>query len=306
MEFEITHVTSYAYEHPAAEAYLETRLTPPNTPHQTVLRRALMIDPETPTSAYTDYFGNNTEFFSLPWRHRSLVIVNESVVRTHPQPLPEAGLAVVVDEARQIFASAPEQHYDYLQATDAVGRHREAHQWARKFLIGRTTLAEALPRLNHAVYEEFAYESGSTENSTPIEVVWKQRRGVCQDFTHIMLSVLRTAGIPARYVCGYIETDPPAPRPGDTRRRLVGAVATHAWVEVLLPGLTWVGLDPTNDKYCDDRHVVVSYGRDYSDATPIRGTFKGAGRQRMKVKVMMRRRSRPSATPSAAAAPIVG
>lgn len=298
MEFEITHVTSYAYEHPAAEAYLEARLTPPDTAHQTVLRRELMIEPSTPTSAYTDYFGNRTEFFSLPWRHRSLAIINELAVRTHPQPMPAAGLAVVVDEARQIFTSAPEQHYDYLQATDAVGRHREAHQWARKHLSGGLPLGEALSGLNHAIHKYFTYESGSTDNSTSLEVVWKQRRGVCQDFSHIMLSVLRTAGLPARYVCGYIETDPPAPRPGESRRRLVGAVATHAWVEVLLPGLTWVGLDPTNDKYCDDRHVVVSYGRDYSDATPILGTFKGAGRQRMKVKVVMRRKNRSAQAPT--------
>jgi transglutaminase-like putative cysteine protease len=156
--------------------------------------------------------------------------------------------------------------------------------------------------LNHAVYKYFTYESGSTENSTPIEVVWKQRRGVCQDFAHVMLSILRTAGIPARYVCGYIETDPPTPRPGEPRRRLIGAVATHAWVEVLLPGLAWVGLDPTNDKYCDDRHVAMSYGRDYSDATPIRGTFKGTGRQKLKVRIVMRRRNRP-APPLAMTAP---
>ncbi len=305
MEFEITHVTSYAYEHPAAEAYLETRLTPPNSPNQTVLQRTLTIEPATPTSAYTDYFGNGTEFFSLPWRHRALEVKNELLVRTHPKAVSDAGLAVAIDEARQIFASAPELNYDYLQATNSVGRHREAHQWARKYLVGSSLLADALPRLNHAVYEYFTYESGSTENSTPIEVVWKQRRGVCQDFTHIMLSILRTAGLPARYVCGYIETDPPMPRTGESRRRLVGSIATHAWVEVLLPGLTWVGLDPTNDKYCDDRHVAVSHGRDYSDATPIRGTFKGAGRQKMKVRIVMRRRNRTEPA-VAAAAPSIG
>ena len=295
MEFEITHLTSYAYEQPAAEAYLETRLAPPNTPNQTLLERRLTIDPDTPTSPYVDYFGNTTEFFSLPWRHRSLEVRNELVVRTHPATISDAALSVTIDEARQIFASAPQLNYDYLQATNSVGRHREAHQWARKFLAGGQILADALPRLNHAVYGYFTYESGSTENSTPIEIVWKQRRGVCQDFTHVMLSILRTAGLPSRYVCGYIETDPPAPRAGEARRRLVGSLATHAWVEVLLPGLAWVGLDPTNDKYCDDRHVAMSFGRDYADATPIRGTFKGTGKQRMKVRISMRRRNRSAA-----------
>ena len=99
-----------------------------------------------------------------------------------------------------------------------------------------------------------------------------------------MLSVLRTSGLPARYVCGYIETDPPK-----EGRRLTGAVATHAWVEVLVPGMDWVALDPTNDQWCGERHVAVSFGRDFSDATPLRGTFKGCSGQDMSVKVLMKR-----------------
>ncbi len=291
MEFEITHVTDYAYETPAAEAYLELRLAPPDTIHQSVLARTLTIDPAAPTSEYEDYFGNKTEFFSLPWRHQSLVVINEVTVHTHPQPAPEVSLAVTVQEARQIFASAEEMVFDYLLATEAIGRSRDASTWARKYLRGDAPLGDALRGLNHAVHTHFRYESGSTSTSTSLETIWKQRRGVCQDFSHIMLSVLRSAGLPARYVCGYIETDPPAPRPGESRRKLVGAVATHAWVEVLLPGLHWLALDPTNDKLCDERHVTVSTGRDFSDASPMRGTFKGAGRQRLKVKVVMRRRA---------------
>jgi transglutaminase-like putative cysteine protease len=102
-----------------------------------------------------------------------------------------------------------------------------------------------------------------------------------------MLSVLRTAGLPARYVCGYIETDGPAAVPGG--KKLVGSVATHAWVEVLLPGLQWAALDPTNNKWCGERHITVSLGRDFADATPVRGTFKGSGSQSMEVRVSMAR-----------------
>jgi transglutaminase-like putative cysteine protease len=120
--------------------------------------------------------------------------------------------------------------------------------------------------------------------STPLAEVWKTRCGVCQDFAHIMLSVLRTSGLPARYVCGYIETDPP-----EGAARLVGAVATHAWVEVLVPGMEWVALDPTNNQWCGERHVAVSFGRDFADAAPLRGTFKGSGGQEMSVKVVMKR-----------------
>ena len=109
---------------------------------------------------------------------------------------------------------------------------------------------------------------------TSLSAIWKERKGVCQDFTHVGLSILRTAGIPARYVCGYIETDPP--RSGE-KLALVGAVATHAWIEVLVPGRAWVAIDPTNRQWLTERYVAVSFGRDFRDATPLRGTFKGSG-----------------------------
>jgi transglutaminase-like putative cysteine protease len=146
-----------------------------------------------------------------------------------------------------------------------------------------------LERLNRAIHEKFRYEPGSTDNSTPLETVWKQRAGVCQDFTHVMLGVLRTAGVPSRYVCGYIESDPIRPNPGAPR--LVGSLATHAWVEVLTPGMHWVAIDPTNNQWCGQRHVTMAYGRDSVDATPVRGTFKGSGAQNMKVRVTMKRMS---------------
>jgi transglutaminase-like putative cysteine protease len=147
-------------------------------------------------------------------------------------------------------------------------------------------MRDALGALNGAIHRGFRYVPGSTENWTPLARIWKARSGVCQDFAHLMISVLRTSGLPARYVCGYIETDPPK-----GGRRLVGSVATHAWVEVLVPGMEWVALDPTNDQWCGERHVAVSFGRDFADATPLRGMFKGSGGQQMTVKVVMKRAS---------------
>ena len=157
-------------------------------------------------------------------------------------------------------------------------------EWARRLMPSDASLEQAFEALNRAVYEKFEYKPGATTNSTPLSAVWKQRAGVCQDFTHVMLSVLRTAGIPARYVCGYIESDPPADGSG-----LVGSMATHAWVEALTPGMHWVALDPTNNQWCGPRHVTVAYGRDFEDATPVRGTFKASGSQNMKIKVSMKR-----------------
>lgn len=307
MEFEVTHITDYAYQYGAAEAYLEARLVPPNTPHQTVRNRRLVVEPSVKVSGYTDYFGNGVDFFSLPYRHKSLVITSRVDVHTHTPERPAASLEISIDEARQILASSPLEIFDYLQPTDIVVKSRESLQWARKYLRGNKPLGPALEALNLAVYETFAYASGSTSNSTPLSVVWQQRKGVCQDFTHVMLSVLRTAGLPARYVCGYIEAvAPPSAAANNTLgragRTLVGAVATHAWVEVLIPGRQWVALDPTNKQWCGERHITVSYGRDFRDATPLRGTFKGTGKQNMKVKVYVKRRVPPTPAATAQAA----
>jgi transglutaminase-like putative cysteine protease len=284
VRFEIKHRTEYRYAVPAIEAYLEARLLAPDTAAQTVERREMVIDPELPTSHYVDAFGNGVEFFSMTLRHERLVIENKMVVATRPVELPAEALGVRVAEARQLFASNLIDHFDYLQPSTAVPLGGPALLWARRHLGAARLLGEALVELNEAIYREFDYESGSTDNATLLATVWKQKRGVCQDFAHVMLAVLRSAGLPCRYVCGYIETD--APR---VRGRLVGSVATHAWVEVLVPGMTWVALDPTNHQWCGERHVAVSFGRDSRDAAPVRGTFKGSGTQDMRVRVRMKR-----------------
>jgi transglutaminase-like putative cysteine protease len=303
MEFEITHVTHYKYGHPAAEAYGEARLTPPSDSNQTVLNHRLIIEPEVRTSTYTDHFGNLVHFFSLPFRHHKLSVSNQAVVRTHPLPLPTSSLELTIQEARQILGSVMTDIYDYLQMTPVVQNGREAYQWAKKYLGGKAPLGESLQLLNEAIHSEFKYKKGSTENSTPIAAIWKSKEGVCQDFAHIGLSILRTAGLPARYVCGYIETDPP-PNTSGTPARMIGAVATHAWIEVLVPGMQWVAIDPTNRQWINERYVAVSFGRDFRDATPLRGTFKGSGGQNMKVRVAMKRRiEKPDRARAAAATP---
>lgn len=287
MQFKITHVTHYRYGHSAAEAYGEARLTPPNSPNQTVISRHFEIDPATKTSSYTDHHTNAVEFYSLPFRHQSLTVSSRLLVQTRKPELPLASLELTIGEARQIFTSALTDVFDYLQPTDIVHIGRDALEWSKRYLSDHASLGEALPRLNEAIHDSFAYTKGATDNSTPLALIWKHRKGVCQDFTHVALSILRTAGLPARYVCGYIEAAPP--RRSESGRKLIGAAATHAWVEVLVPGMQWVALDPTNRKWTDDRYVSVSFGRDARDAAPLRGTFKGSGGQKMTTKVLMER-----------------
>ena len=287
MEFKITHTTSYRYGHAAAEAYGEARLTPQSSPSQSVVSREFIIQPSTRVSRYEDHYGNAVEFYSLPFRHNSLTIVNRMIVHTSIPVRPAESLEVAVADARQIFNSSLADVFEYLQPTELVQIGHHAVQWAKKYLPGHETLGVALPRLNEAIHDSFAYTKGVTDNTTPLTSIWKHRKGVCQDFTHIALSVFRTAGLPARYVCGYIEAAPPTKAPNG--RTLVGAAATHAWVEVLLPGMHWVALDPTNRQWADDRYVAVSYGRDARDAAPLRGMFKGSGGQKMSAKVMVER-----------------
>lgn len=291
MQFEITHRTHYAYAAPAAEAYGEARLNPPNLATQTILSHKLVIDPLTNISSYTDHHGNWVDFFSLPFRHRQLTVTNHLVVETRPVAIPQENLELSVQEARMIFSSAMTDVFEYLQPTEIVEIGRDAVQWARRYLRGSMRLGVGLQRLNEAIHDSFAYTKGATDNSTPLGAIWKERKGVCQDFAHIGLSIIRTAGLPARYVCGYIEAVGPSAADGTPSRTLTGAIATHAWIEVLVPGMIWVALDPTNRQWCNERYVAVSFGRDSRDATPLRGTFKGSGRQKMTVKVFMKRRA---------------
>ena len=284
MLFRVTHTTDYRYGEPVAEAYLELRLTPLSRQSQTVQEHRLTVEPASRTSGYRDYFGNEVAFLSLPYRHSRLTIRSEALVKTQSEILPEESLDLTVQEARQILTGSLPFVFDYLQPTDMVKIGREAVQWAKRYLTSQTVLRIGLQNLNRAIYENFQYRKGATNFSTDVSFVWRDRIGVCQDFAHIMLSVLRTAGLPSRYICGYIESAPPRGENGQ-KKRLIGSVATHAWVEVLLPGQHWVALDPTNNRWCGEQHIAVSFGRDAGEAAPIRGTFKGSGDQIMKVQV---------------------
>jgi transglutaminase-like putative cysteine protease len=287
MLFQVVHTTGYDYADAAMEAYLEVRLTPPVRPEQEVLRHRIEFHPTAEVSDYIDYFGNRTTFYSMTLRHRQLKVTNRVTVRTLPRILPMSGLALTVAEARQILKSGT-AIFDYLQPTEAIPLVEESASWAREILRENRPLGEALDELNKTIYREFKYRSGSTDIETPLSQIWKKREGVCQDFAHVMISILRAARIPCRYVCGYIESEPTV-SVDPTRKRLVGSLATHAWVEVLVPGLAWVALDPTNNQWCGEQHVTVAVGRDFLDAAPVRGTFKGSASQKLKVHVSMQR-----------------
>ncbi|MFA6960584.1 MAG: transglutaminase family protein [Opitutaceae bacterium] len=290
MRFRITHRTHYRYAGSASESFMEARLTPTTDASQKLLSRQLVTTPAANTHSYTDYFGNTVETFSIVKRHRELVMESVCEVETTPVPPPSAALEISVSEARQIYRSEKLKLFEFLMPSEAITLGPEVNALANKFFKPGDPLGPALLRLNNWIKTHFRYVSGSTQIDTTIEAALKQRSGVCQDFAQVMIAILRSAEIPARYVTGYIETE--TQRKASEAKRapaLIGASESHAWVEVFLPGGFWWPLDPTNDCIAGERHVKVSVGRDYHDSTPTRGVFKGTHTEKLSVAVLMQR-----------------
>jgi len=287
MRFRVTHHTDYTYRTPASESFAELRVWPQTTSTQRVIERRLEVTPQVPIDHYVDYFGNNVEFFSIPFRHNRLRVSAHAEVETRPEPDLARPLAVTVAEARQIFASRSYQFFDFLMPTALVPLGAAVLPLKFPPIRPDSTLGDTFFSINRWIHKSFKYVPGVTDVMTPLETVVKKRKGVCQDYAHIMLAILRLHGLPARYVSGYIEPYDPAHADASA---LTGAAASHAWVEAMLPGGLVLGLDPTNDQATGERHVKVAAGRDYGDVAPMRGTYKGATDQKLEVIVSLKRR----------------
>lgn len=271
MRFRVRHQTLYEYPIPVSESVGELRVWPAERHDQQVDSRSLSINPSVPIESYEDFFGNHVEFFAIPQRHEKLEVIAEAEIDSRAQPEYEEARQTMVGEARQIFRRKYLDWYPFLEASQRIPSGTSLDSVGRPFFRPGQTIGEAALELNHWIFENFEYKPGSTTVATPVEQILKKRQGVCQDFAHLMIAICRAHRIPARYVSGYIEPFDPT-RPG---QELIGAAASHAWVEVLLPGGNWWGLDPTNDQIVGERHVQVAVGRDYHDAAPLRGTFRG-------------------------------
>ena len=293
MRFRILHRTFYRYSGTASESFMEARLTPVNDSRQQVISRALVTTPASNLHTYTDYFGNTVETFSIVQRHRSLALVARAEVETFPVEPSVAALEISVSESRQIWRGKKLEFYEFLMPSPAVQMSAPINRLANQFFPPGALIGPSLWKFMGWIYENFKYTPGATTLSTPVVNVLKTRTGVCQDFAQLMLAVLRSAEIPARYVTGYIETEgqrraSEAKEPGRFKR-LVGASETHAWVEVSVPGGFWWGLDPTNNCVAGERHVKLAVGRDFYDSTPTHGVFKGTQTDKLTVAVVMQR-----------------
>ena len=290
MRFRLTHRTHYRYAGTASESFMEARLTPITDDRQRVLKRTLTTTPACNLHTYVDYFGNTVETFSIVKRHRELILESEAEVETTPVDPSRTTLEISVSEARMIWRGPKLALFEFLMPSPAVQMSAAVNRLANQFFPPGAAIGASLLQFMAWMKEHFRYASGTTSLETTVATVLKTRTGVCQDFAQLMLAVLRSAEIPARYVTGYIETESQR-KAFELKRppRLIGASESHAWVEVSLPGGFWWPLDPTNHCVAGERHVKVSVGRDFHDSSPTRGVFKGTQTQKLSVAVVMQR-----------------
>ncbi len=281
MRLQITHETVYDYSPSVETAQHMVYLTPMHTSTQQLLGQRLIVTPQpTRINAMQDVFGNTRSFFSLQVPHRQLRVVSHSEVLTQACALPESNMSW--ERAREAFryraGAAFDAANEFVFASPMVPRQGEFATYARtSFAPDRALLASALD-LMHRIHGEFSYESQSTEVNTPALQALTQRKGVCQDFAHIFVACLRSLGLAARYVSGYLLTEA---APGSVK--LKGSDASHAWASVYLPDLPaqqrWIHLDPTNDRAGwhgpGEDYVLLASGRDFSDVSPMRGVIHG-------------------------------
>jgi transglutaminase-like putative cysteine protease len=291
VNFEIVHMTDYAYGAPVSVSHHVARLSPRTLARQDCVQHDLQIDPAPAAKAtHVDYFGNTVTFFAMQGAHNRLSVRARSTVAVHaterwnPSDTPPWDTAIdpstlPIDAIEYLFDSA-------LPRSSAAGTDLAAY--ARPSFPPGRPLIEAVVDLTRRIHEDFTYDPRATTVATPLADVFRSRRGVCQDFAHLEIACLRSLGLPARYVSGYLETVPLADTP-----RLVGGGASHAWLAVYCPGAGWIDVDPTNNLLPSDTHVTLAWGREYGDVSPIRGVILGGGGHSLRVNVEVTRVATP-------------
>ena len=293
MQLHITHETCYDYAPAVDIAQHMAYLQPRDTPTQQLRSHSLSVTPEpSEQTAILDVYGNTRSFFSLQLAHTQLQVTARSVVATQTPPAWDN--TVPWEQVREHFRYSAKNRFDaaaeFVFASPYVPRHTEFAAYARPSLASQESLLLAARDLMQRIYRDFTYESQSTEVNTPALEALAQRKGVCQDFAHIMIACLRAYGLPARYVSGYLLTHPAPGQP-----RLQGSDASHAWVSVYLPDLAdpaggrWCDFDPTNNRdgwgSPGEDYVTLALGRDFADVSPLRGVIHGGANHTLSVAV---------------------
>lgn len=269
----VKHRTTYEYPEPVTQAFERGFLTPRPAPSQHVVAHAVSISPEPELHAqHVDRFGNASHYVEVHQPHTRFEVVKESELdvawpRIDVDRLDQWTLA----SAQRAIAGNPSHRLDRAMfglASRQVQIPARLSAFTEQLLVPDLPFGQALAELTEGIHREFSYVPGATSVRTTVDELLDLRAGVCQDFAHVGIAVLRSLGIPARYVSGYIETAPP---PG--RERLEGSDASHAWLAAMAPDGAWIDLDPTNHQFADSRYVVTAWGRDFTDVSPLRGVI---------------------------------
>jgi transglutaminase-like putative cysteine protease len=288
MLLQVVHQTRYDYAPPVKTAQHMAHLKPGDNGCQRLLRHALEISPAPAQQREAiDVYGNTRAFFSLQARHEQLEVTARSLVETQARAAPQGSMPWedVQERLRYHRGAAYDPAAEFVFASPYVPRHADFIAYARPSFAPGRPLLEASIELMERIHADFEYQTQATDVGTPALEAMQLRKGVCQDFAHVMLACLRSMGLPARYVSGYLLTEPP---PGKTR--LLGSDASHAWISVYLPGEDghagqWTDLDPTNSRAPGEDYVIVATGRDYSDVSPLRGVLHGGAKHKLRVAV---------------------
>jgi transglutaminase-like putative cysteine protease len=293
LRYRITHRTAYTGQEPVSIGHNKAWLEPRPVVHQQLESFQLKIDPvPSVINHQVDYFGNPVVLFSFNEGYHELNVTALSYLKVvspgddilNGSRLGFVSWESVRDTVRRHELPDTLQGFEFTFASPGISWTAEMNAWARQSFPSGRSMLEAVLDLTHRIHTEFAYDSKATTVATPVQDVFRIRRGVCQDFAHLQVALLRSMGLAARYVSGYLRTIPPPGRP-----RLIGADASHAWVSVYIVnddsrGI-WVDLDPTNDRLCSTDHVTLAWGRDYNDVPPLNGVIIGGGKHSLSVSV---------------------
>lgn len=283
IRYAVKHRTEFAYSMPVAISHHLLHLTPRATEQQRVEGwRVALTPPPALRRSGSDFFGNTLEHLTIQDEHQTLVVQAGGTVSVEAGHWPDPKSTPSWEDAIITGGGDPEalaaQPFAFDSGMTRAGDPVRA--WARQSFVPGRPLLDAALDLNHRIFTDFEYDPAATEVTTPVDEVFDLRRGVCQDYAHLMLACLRGMGLAARYVSGYLLTYPP---PGG--EKLQGSDASHAWVSLCLPGVGWIDLDPTNDKIATTEHITLAWGRDYADVSPVKGAIVGGGEHEVTVEV---------------------
>lgn len=283
MIYNIAHQTVYDYSEPVSLSHHLLRLRPRACARQRIIEWELLIDPSpVATSQHTDRFGNPIIFISIEGRHQRMSVESRSQVEVTGSRTP--GETAPWEVVRDLCSSNPVgnalEAAEFSFDSPLVRTEQDYAVYAAPSFSPGRPIFEAAAELTARIFEDFQFDPTATTIATPLHQVFKQRRGVCQDFAHFQIACLRSLGVPARYMSGYLETMPPPGTP-----RLAGADASHAWLAVFCLDDGWIELDPTNNCVASTRHITLGWGRDYSDISPVRGVLLGGGQHKLQVGV---------------------